>query len=65
MNINPALIRAGKGLYEAPEPGRHMPSTKELDAAAGFKLTGGFKTRPSNICPACFTARSINGTCSC
>lgn len=35
------------------------------DDEAELKLTGGFDTRKSNICPRCFTTRSQNGSCGC
>lgn len=44
---------------------RFMPSPARLDREADLKLSGGYKTAKSNICPECFTARSVNGTCCC
>lgn len=44
---------------------RFAPSPARLDREADLKLSGGFKTGKNNICPKCFTARSVNGTCGC
>lgn len=40
-----------------------MPPQFVLDKIANQKLSGGYKTVKSNICPKCFTAKSVNGTC--
>lgn len=44
---------------------RRRPPWFVIDREAERKLTGGFRTAPSNICPECFTTRSTNGTCGC
>lgn len=36
-----------------------------LDRIAEQKLTGGYDTKPSNICDRCHLARSRNGSCGC
>ena len=33
--------------------------------AATMALTGGYRTTPGNLCPACRTYRASNGTCLC
>jgi redox-regulated HSP33 family molecular chaperone len=42
-----------------------MPPQWLLDKIADEKLTGGYNVRKSNICPGCFEAKSVNGSCSC
>jgi hypothetical protein len=36
-----------------------------LDLMAERKMTGGFKTKPDNLCQGCNTYRSVNGACLC
>lgn len=42
-----------------------MPPQHVLDKIADQKLSGGYKTYKSNICPNCFEAKSVNGSCGC
>ena len=42
-----------------------MPPQWLLDRLAEEALTGGYDVSPQNICPSCFTARSVNGACLC
>jgi hypothetical protein len=41
------------------------PPSWVLDSIAERTLTGGFKTTRRNLCRACWTYRSTNGSCLC
>jgi hypothetical protein len=40
-----------------------IPPPHVRDAAAERAITGGFNASPDNICPYCFLALTVNGTC--
>lgn len=42
-----------------------IPPAWVRDRLAEETLTGKFDVSPSNICPSCFLARCVNGTCGC
>jgi hypothetical protein len=47
--------------------GLPKPPNWVLDRLADRALDGGYKIGKGrkNVCPLCFTTRSVNGTCSC
>lgn len=51
------------------DSGGAIPPPWVRDAAADRALDGGFRTVTkkgvNNVCPTCFCARSVNGTCGC
>jgi hypothetical protein len=60
--------------YEACDcDGGARPSQATIDRAADLALSGGYKLRvpngrrggAGNVCPTCFCARSVNGSCGC
>jgi hypothetical protein len=56
---------ATQHLVHLKEPRRPMPKQEVLDALADFALDGGYNTRRGNVCPNCYVAKSVNGTCGC
>ena len=42
-----------------------MPPSWVMDRIAEESLTGKYDVSPGNICPDCYTARAVSGSCFC
>lgn len=57
--------KADRGKYDMFDKKRPGLPGWLMDKIAEEKLTGGYDTRKKNLCPNCFTYKSVNGSCGC
>jgi hypothetical protein len=65
MYVNATGLAIHRGRHDDNDDRPGIPPQWLLDLIADRKMTGGFSTRPSNLCHGCCQYRSVSGACGC